>query len=315
MGIADKRRALQGALRMIEGYDADVIVITDMYLDDVVHLQGGNAVNAGFHTILHDHLVEQIRGNHETVGVVAVKPFDPGRQSLNPVSVTGYVTQLTNVNAGSLSAASVMEAFSSTYGCISVVCGEPRFNTGFGGGYSASSEAAYAGLMTSIKPAESTTNKPVRGTFGMRYTFLRKQHEQLMQARYAIVDQKTPGDAVLVIDGVTSARNNGPQDRSDWVRLSTVRTTFEMLRGVRAIAETYIGSPNTPAVHNTLKHEIQVVVDDYINRGWILDGSSKVVANTADRINGNVFIQLSIVPALEIRRIIVTTSLRPQLDT
>lgn len=313
LSIAEKRQALKAALNLIDGYEADIYVLSQMFLDDTYEDENGQVIGAAFHEILHDFLLKTIKRNHESVGVLSVKPFDLHSRSLSAVDVARHYNNLTSTSAGGNSAANIMEAFDAQYGCVSVVAGEPAFNNN-GVQYFGTGEAAYAGLMSSIPVADGTTNKAIRGTNGLRYSFLREQHEGIMRHRYALLGRKSAGDGVLVIDGVTAARNSGVNDRSDFVRISTVRVVFELLQAVRAVAEPYIGRPNAPWSHNQLKFDVQKVIDDFRDANYIVDGSAQVQANLADRVNGNVFITLSVVPPLEIRRIIVSTSLRPSLE-
>jgi hypothetical protein len=281
-----------------------------MYLDDVVETDQGT-FNAGFHAILHDWLERQIADRHETMGVISVKPFDLGQ-------ITGskkreYVNRLTNVNTGSNSAAAVMEAFNATMGCMSVTAGEAVFNGGITGGYTTTCEAAYAGLLTSIGIAQATTNKRIRGAARVRFGFTRTQQDLLMRHRYAVIDQDGSNGPVAVLDGVTAARNMGQFDRSDYIRLATVRTVYELMQSVRDVARPFIGQPNHPNVLQSLRFQVQKAVDVFSEAGFIVDGKSTVTANLADQVNGDVRITLDIRPAIEIRRITVTTSLRPEL--
>jgi hypothetical protein len=311
MSIDEKQMALSAALANIEGYPVDIVVLSGMYLDDVVERDQG-VYNAGFHHTLHGWLQRSIADRHEAMGVISVKPFDLGQ--INGSKVGQYADRLTNLNGAANSAANVMEAFQAVSGCMSVVVGEPLFNTGMGGSYNSTSEASYAGLLASLRVADSTTNKRIRGASRMRFGFTKAQQDALMRHRFAVVDSAGFGGPPAVLDGVTAANNSSELDRSDYTRIATVRTIFEMLQAVRATAAPYVGQPNHPTVTQSLKFGVQKVVDDYIAAGYIVAGKSTVSADLRDQVNGNVRITLDIKPAIEIRRIIVTTSLRPTLD-
>lgn len=311
MSVSEKQMALAAALENIEGYPVDIVVLSQMYLDDVVEKDQG-VYNAGYHWTLHDWLVRSIANRHEAMGVISVKPFDLGQ--INGVKTGQYVDRLTSLSGPANSAANVMESFDATSGCMSVVVGEPLFNTGMGGSYAGTSEAAYAGLLSSLRVADATTNKRVRGASRMRFGFTKSQQNVLMRHRYAVVDSAGFGGPVAVLDGVTAARNQGELDRSDYTRVATVRTVFEMLQAVRAAATPFIGMPNHPTVLQNLKFAVSNIVDDYVEAGFIRRGKSDVEADLRDLVNGNVKITLEIVPAIEIRTITVTTSLRPTLD-
>lgn len=305
---AEKANALSAALDILSGYNVDIIVLSEMYLDETITNTDGTLANAGYHNLLHDFLVKSFRNKNEAVGVVAVKPLTGISTG---VTLDRYVRNLTdNTQASALSAARLMENFEAQYGCMSVVVGNCVFQTN-ASSHTSDGAAAYAGLLAGINLRESTTNKIIPGAFASTTNFTETQQLALMQQRFVVVNGTNTG-RIRVVDGVTAAKNRGFNDRSDYVRISTARIIFALKKDVRRVATGYLGQPNSPVVHTSLKADIQGELQRYIDAGRIIDGSADIKANTADFVNGNVFVNLSIIPVLEIRRIIVTTSLRPE---
>ena len=158
----------------------------------------------------------------------------------------------------------------------------------------------YCGLVGGLAPESSTTNKEVPGVVRLTSNLSANQSSVIASKNYVTIRQKNGTYAIA--DGVTSAGKT-----SDFTRLSTVRITNAVVDYVRAVADPYIGEPNTTEKRNALEGQILEVL------GLLQAYKMSMLTSNQDIIDGNIRIALSIVPVFEIRRINLIISLRPSL--
>lgn len=178
------------------------------------------------------------------------------------------------------------------------------------GSYVANGATIYAALISTTKPEISTTNQQVSAT-GIRYTLSESQHNQLVGGRYVTLDAKLQANGsrrIVVKDGVTAALAN-----SDFQRLSTLRITHHTVQLIRQKADKYIGLPNGLAQRNSLATEIQATLDKLKELGVLQNFRFSIYSSAKDRVLGNAFITLELVPAYEIRKIFTSVALRASL--
>jgi hypothetical protein len=178
------------------------------------------------------------------------------------------------------------------------------------GSYITNGAGIYAALISTLQAEVSTTNKEVSAT-GLRYTLSEAQQNQLAGGRYVSFESKLNinGTRTIVVkDGTTAATAN-----SDYQRLSTVRITHTTVQLIRQKADKFIGLPNGIAQRNSLATEIQAGLDRLKELGVLINFKFSIYSSAKDRVLGNAFISLELVPAYETRKIYTSVALRASL--
>jgi hypothetical protein len=170
--------------------------------------------------------------------------------------------------------------------------------------------ASYAGLITSLAPQSSTTNKQMGGVVQLKLLSA-KQANDLTGIRHVTMYNRSTG--LTVASGVTGAHNVTRYVRSDYVRLTTVRIVHATVDLIRSVANKYIGEPNNAPQMNALDAEIDQVLLSMKGSG-ALNGYSFSISSTPDqRVLGILDINLTLVPAFEITTINLVVSLSKEL--
>lgn len=170
--------------------------------------------------------------------------------------------------------------------------------------------AAYAGLITSLAPQSSTTNKQIGGVTQLR-PLSASQANDLTGMRYVTLYNRTKG--LTVASGITGSYNVSRYIRSDFTRLTTVRIVHSVVDLIRSVADKYIGEPNNAPQMNALDAEIDQVLLSMKGQG-ALNSYQFAISSTPDqRVLGELDINLTLVPAFEITRINLVVSLSKEL--
>jgi hypothetical protein len=186
--------------------------------------------------------------------------------------------------------------------------------TNFGAPISSSSfitdgVAAYAGLVNSLAPHSATTNKHMPGVLPLKQ-LSRTQANRLVGLRKVTMYTRSKG--YVISKDVTGAHNVNPYLRSDYVLLTTVRIVQTAVDLIRSVAEDYIGEPNNAPQMNALNNEVDQVLLSM--KGSALNAYDFVISSTpAQRVLGELDIDLTLVPAFEITTINLTVSLASSL--
>jgi len=325
--------ALQEAFELLENYEADIIVFPSVYIDSLkagfdASGSPGN-VNCGYHTLINSFLRTLSEEYKETIGIISVSPY-PGAAASQPGygynidkikgttgqikgdELTTYHTNLTAPDAAyPQRPATVMDSFESYRGLVSVCAFEVLFPKGvYNVPYYGTGECLYAGLLSSIPVAEGSTNKQLPTVSQLRYKLLsNSQLEKMVQMRYVTAAVRGTGLPYLV-DGMTAARNVSDSDRSDYVRVSTVRVVKTVLTDIRATARKYIGKPNDTIMQVALNDELKRLLNAKVEQGILAPGSSVAVsADATQRVLGELNVDLTLRLRFEIREVFVTTTL------
>lgn len=169
----------------------------------------------------------------------------------------------------------------------------------------------YAATVSTLRPESAPTNKTIAGISGIRYNLSQRQLNELTGAKY--VTFRLRGAQVIVTDGITTAPDRvlgGMIQESDYARLSTLRITQATTQMVRDLCEPFIGEPNRMPQYNALNATVKGGLEAMKAQGVIFDYRYTVVAKSGSL--SEAVITLEIVPALEMRRITIDVSLRPQ---
>lgn len=170
--------------------------------------------------------------------------------------------------------------------------------------------ASYAGLITSLAPQSSTTNKQMGGVVQLKLLSA-SQANDLVGMRHVTMYSRSTG--LTIASGVTGAHNVSKYIRSDYVRLSTVRIVHATVDLIRAVANKYIGEPNNAPQMNALDAEIDQLLISMKGSGALNAYSFSISSTPDQRVLGELDINLTLVPAFEITTINLVVSLSKEI--
>jgi hypothetical protein len=172
------------------------------------------------------------------------------------------------------------------------------------GNYQIDGAATYAGRIASLAPQSATTNKTISSIIGLAYNFGTSVQNGLVANRMVCM-HVSQGAVRVVADQTYSLVNR------DFTKLSTLRVTNAAVEAVRNATKMFIGEAATPANLNAMGTAIKSALSAMKTAGALIDGSYQINASAQDQIDGNLRVTLTLVPALQIRKIVVTVSLTP----
>ena len=176
-------------------------------------------------------------------------------------------------------------------------------NNWYQAGYRATWAASYAGFYVNLPPASAPTNKTAPGV-SIIYKMTLGAINDLTGAGYVTLRTK-PGGATVVTDAPTATMPN-----SDWRRLSTVRIVKAIIDGVRLVLDPFIGEGTGAAVRASMESAVGEVLLQGKKDGYLQDYKDfSVIQTPQQEVQGVVEVNLTLIPAFEIRQINVTVSL------
>lgn len=165
----------------------------------------------------------------------------------------------------------------------------------------------YAALVNGLLPQIAPTNQMLPEASALRYNLSLRQLDNLTGNKY--VTFRVKNNRIIVVDGVTTAPDlYVGQDvvRSDFTRLSTLRSTNHLVSRLRDAMEAFIGQPNEFPIYNAMNTAIKAVIKDSISDGTIQDATYSIrLGETLD----SSIIDMTILPQFELRAIDVTVGL------
>ncbi len=324
----------QGVYSTLENYATDIIVLMDVYANTIIDPLNPKK---NFATQLAQHCAVVTAKTYETIGVIGMHPA----LETSLVKLQEYLDictgiprlisedqkdlyeeagiRLDYINIHSMYNEVTLEEILNEDGDVidvgrylNIVFGpEVGLTTDKLGNYVANGSAVYASLISTLNAEVSTTNKVLPSVYGLRYTLSQQQHNQLAGARYVTFDTKAftateaNGTSITVKDGITAAKPN-----SDYGRLSTIRIVHTVMQTVRRKADPYIGLPNGLAQRNALSAEIQDALDKLKEAGVLQRFSFTLFSSAQDKVLGNAYIALELVPQYELRNLNTSVVLR-----
>lgn len=190
---------------------------------------------------------------------------------------------------------------------ISVVAGLWRFRNNLAprfdptnNAYDSDGAAAYAGLVASLPPHISPTNKAISGPEPIRNISL-TQANTLAGSRFVTFREK--GGVTKVVNAMTGAYNISTAYRSDYVRLTTVRIVHEVADRIRKVADPFIGLPNNGINRSALRAQIDQAVGRLQVVGALERYAFKLISPPSSRVLGQITVNVTLVPAFEITQI------------
>lgn len=175
----------------------------------------------------------------------------------------------------------------------------PIDETGYG--YHANGFGYYTGFVTTLPVQSAPTNKVASGANSPLKLSKAKLNSL---AKFGFIALKHKNRSFRFSDAPTAARKN-----SDFRRLTTMRVVEEVIDEIRSVATPFIGEPNTYASRATLEEAIKRVLGVKQELGVIQRFQVKISATVKQRIEGDMTVELILVPPYEVRKIEVITSL------
>ena len=166
--------------------------------------------------------------------------------------------------------------------------------------------AGFAGLLANTAPYIGTTNTAVNSISQLR-SISAKQAKDLLRHRIVSMINKPAG--YVVTSGITGAFNAGSRSRSDFVRVTTTRTTQAMAEVVRDAGEAFIGKPISGPFLAALESAIDTNLQKAVRRGAIRAFDFALSSSPDQQVLGEITIDLSMIPAFELVTINTTVSL------
>lgn len=166
------------------------------------------------------------------------------------------------------------------------------------GGYSA---AAVGGLLSSLSPQSSPTNKPLPGVTKLAQRFSYGEMKQLVAGRVMVLEERQGGGRV--VRGLTT-------DNGAFKQVTTRRITDAAKAGIRQASEPFIGKLNNVRVRGALRGAIAGFLDAMVADEALIKYTLDVTATRDDEIAGRAIVNAIIQPTFSIDFIAVTLVLQ-----
>lgn len=165
---------------------------------------------------------------------------------------------------------------------------------------------AYAAKLTTLDPHIAATNQTIFGQRSSR-ALSASQAKSLLNNRYVSMFTKPSG--YVISSAITGAHNVSISERSDFVRVTTVRITQAVVDAVRDSGEAFIGKPISTPYVNAMESQIESTLSNIARAGAIRSYDFAITASPDQQVLGEVSVSLTIVPAFELTTINATVSL------
>jgi hypothetical protein len=168
--------------------------------------------------------------------------------------------------------------------------------------YLASMAASYGGFYINMPANSAPTNKTVSNmlrVYKLGLTIL----DNLAGAGYVVLREKRTG--IKIADAPTAALAS-----SDWTRLSTCRIAKVVIDGVREAADPYLGEGLSQASKAAMHTAVENVLIAAKKAQYLKDFREFEIIQTPQmEVAGTATIDLTLVPAFELRQVVVSVSL------
>ncbi len=157
--------------------------------------------------------------------------------------------------------------------------------------------AAVAGLISSLSPHFSPTNKSLRANaVGSKFNGI--QLEQLVLARVLALEDRQ--GAIKIVQGITTASDTA------WKQITTRRIVDYAKFGVRSSCDPFIGKLNNERVRQAMKGTINSFLADMVDQEMLISYEVEVSATREQEIRGIAQVTLILRPTFSIDFIRVT---------
>ena len=161
--------------------------------------------------------------------------------------------------------------------------------------------AAMAGLLSSLAPQSSPTNKVLPGVVKLSQRFSYGELKTLLQNRYVVLEERS---GVRVVRGLTT------DDGGGFTQITTRRITDFAKAGVRKASNPFIGRLNNQRVRKALYGAIDGFLTTMVQDEALVEYDLQVTATRAQQIAGVVQVDMLLKPTFSIDFIKVTMNLQ-----
>jgi len=163
--------------------------------------------------------------------------------------------------------------------------------------------AAVAGLLSTLTPEDSPTNKVLAGVKDLAQRFSYGQEKDLISGGVLVLERR---QGVRVIRGITTEMvDNGP-----FKQITTRRITDFAKAGIRQASNPFIGRLNNQRVRAALQAAIEGFLTTMVADEALIGYSVEVTATRQDEINGRAIVNAVIQPTFSIDFVAVTLVLQ-----
>jgi len=160
--------------------------------------------------------------------------------------------------------------------------------------------AAVAGLLSTLAPADSPTNKVLAGVVKLGQKFTYGELKQLLNGRVLAMEER---GGVRVVRGLTS-------DDGAFKQVTTRRITDFAKAGIRKASDPFIGKLNNQRVRAALQGSIDGFLTTMVQDESLTEYTLQVTATRQDEINGRAIVNAVIRPTFSIDFVAVTLVLQ-----
>ena len=171
-----------------------------------------------------------------------------------------------------------------------------------GRGYVTTEAPTYLGLASSLDEKEAPTNKKLpaaRSVFDVREEYV----DSLV--RFGYVHARSKNGLQIIADAPTAA-----MPTSDYKRLMTIRIVKKVVSAVRMAASPFIGKGLTPIQKTALENAIREALKRGVTGGYLQSFDMNLYQSQVEKVQGTAHLDLVLQPAWELRRILVSVSLK-----
>lgn len=162
------------------------------------------------------------------------------------------------------------------------------------------SAAALAGLVSSLAPQTSPTNKVLPGVVKLAQKFTYGEMVDLVKARIALLEER---QGVRVVRGLTT-------DSGAFTQITTRRITDFAKAGIRQVSNPFIGRLNNQRVRKALQGAIDGFLTTMVQDEALITYQLEVTASRQDEIAGRCLVNVTLQPTFSIDFIAVTMVLQ-----
>jgi hypothetical protein len=156
--------------------------------------------------------------------------------------------------------------------------------------------AAVAGLVSSLVPQSSPTNKVLPGVVRLARRFSYGEMQQLVNGRVLVLEER---QGVRVVRGLTT-------DDGAFRQVTTRRITDFAKAGIRQASNPFIGRLNNQRVRAALRGAIDGFLTTMVQDEALISYSLDVTASRQDEINGRALVNAVLRPTFSIDFVAVT---------
>jgi hypothetical protein len=161
--------------------------------------------------------------------------------------------------------------------------------------------AVVAGLLSTLVPQSSPTNKVLPGVVHLAHKFSYGEEKSLLSGRVMVLEER---QGVRVVRGLTTDQNHG------FAQVTTRRIVDFAKAGIRQASDAFIGRLNNQRVRAALAGAINGFLTSMVQDEALISYTLDVTATRQDEINGRAIVNAILAPTFSIDFVAVTLILQ-----